>query len=368
MNEQTTQSRNVSVFTRIPGRGLAVVGILLALTVLLNSLLIVDEMEYVVVERLGQIHTVYDRSDDRGLHWKLPWPIDVARRFDARLRLFDPAGREVFTRDRKNITIDAFVCWRIGSGESLPQGSEHPVVRFYRAFGDAEVAESRLDSRIRTALTTAIGQLEMTDLLGVTDPGDGLDSERISLLSDLGQDVMSRVQASPDREGTLMAQSGVELVDLRIKRINFPRGNQQAVFERMRSERQKIAESYRSAGQAESAVIRSAADLQYREILARAAADAERIRGDAEAEAIGILNEAYAVDPEFYEVVRTLEAYRQMIGDRTTLVLSADSPLFRLLTSGLPTDLNSGPSTTNWTDQPSVSKPSESLDSGSDQP
>lgn len=307
-----------------------------------SSLLVVNESEYVIVERLGQIHAVYDRGADRGLHFKLPWPVDVARRFDARVRLFDPPGREVFTRDRKNITVDAFVCWRIAGGdegdspEGLAVDSERSVVRFYRSLGDPEVAEARLESRLRSVLNTAIGQIEMSDLLSVSDSTQGPNASRTSLLTELAERVREQVQATEDGGSSLAEQAGIELVDLRIKRINFPEGNQQAVFERMRSERQKIAESYRSSGMAESSVIRSSADRQYQEVLARAEADAEKIRGDAEAEAIGILNQAYAADPEFYEVVRTLDAYRQIIGERTTLVLSSQSPLFRLLTEGLP--------------------------------
>lgn len=82
----------------------------------ISSIVQVDETELVLVERLGQISAVYDRPEDRGLHFKWPWPIGTARRFDARVQLFDPPGREIFTRDKKNITVETFVCWRIGQG------------------------------------------------------------------------------------------------------------------------------------------------------------------------------------------------------------------------------------------------------------
>src|SRR6185436_14828204 len=127
-----------------------------------------------------------------------------------------------------------------------------------------------------------------------------------------------------------------ELVDLRIKRINLPEGNRQAVYERMRTERERIAERYRSAGLAERTRIESQARRQSDELLARADADAERIKGAGEAEAIRILNQAHAEDPEFYEFQRTLATYAKILNDRTTLVLSSGSRLFRLLIEGVP--------------------------------
>ena len=119
----------------------------------------------------------------------------------------------------------------------------------------------------------------------------------------------------------------------------------------MKSERRKIADRYRSAGLAENTVIKSYADRQYNEILARANADAERIRGKAEAEAITILNAAHAQDPEFYRVIRTLDSYRTILNERTTLVLSASSNLLKMLTEGIPEILPaSGPRTSDPAD------------------
>jgi membrane protease subunit HflC len=129
---------------------------------------------------------------------------------------------------------------------------------------------------------------------------------------------------------------GIEIVDLRITRLNLPQGNQQAVFERMKSERKKIADRYRSAGLAENQMIRSQADRQYNELLSKTRADAERIRGVAEAEAVRVLNAAHAQDPDFYAVLAALDAYRKILNERTTLVLSASSSMLKLLTDGIP--------------------------------
>lgn len=303
----------------------------------LTSVVMVDETEYVIVERLGEIVAVYDRPADRGLKVKLPWPIDVVRRFDRRVQLFDPPGREIFTQDKKNITVDAYVCWKIAEPpeEASNALESRPIVRFFRGLGTLDVAEARLDSRIRSTVSTEIGRVELSDLLSSTGSDVGPNEGDSGRLDALAAKIRQQVRQRDEERQSLAERLGVDIVDVRIKRLNFPTGNQQAVFERMRSERRKIADRYRSAGLAENTVIRSRADLQYNEILAKARRDAEQIRGAAEAEAIAILNQAHSQDPEFYRVMRTLDVYRKILNERTTLVLSASSQLLKLLTEGI---------------------------------
>lgn len=305
---------------------------------LLTSLVFVDETEFVIVETLGRIAAVYDRADretgDRGLHLKLPWPISTVRRFDRRQQLFDPPGREMFTRDRKNVTVSSYVCWRIADPPSgnVPLG-ERPVVRFFRGLGSPSVAEARLDSRLRSTLATEFGRVELSDLLAVRESETGPTGD--SPLEAIAARALAGLKKT-DEADSLNERLGIELVDLRIKRINLPEGNRQAVYERMRTERERIAERYRSAGLAEKARIESQARRQSDELLARADADAERIKGTGEAEAIRILNQAHARDPEFYEFQRMLTTYAAILNDRTTLVLSSGSRLFKLLMEGVP--------------------------------
>ena len=309
----------------------------LVLCLLISSVVFVDETEYVIVERLGHISAVYDLAESRGLHFKLPWPISTVRRFDRRVQLFDPPGREIFTRDKKNITIDTYVCWRIAQADGAGGTSQldRPVVRFFRTLGGNDVAEARLDSRVRSILSTQIGQVELSSLLNVEDSEGGPPDAQAGLLENISTGVREHVKQRPAEDASLGDRLGIEIVDVRIKRVNFPLGNQQAVFERMKSERKKIADRYRSAGMAQNTVIKSQADRQYNEILAKADADAERIRGEAEAESISILNRAHAQDPEFYRVMRTLDSYRTILNERTTLVLSASSNLLKMLTEGI---------------------------------
>ncbi len=307
----------------------------------MSSIVQVDETELVLVERLGHISAVYARPEDRGLHFKWPWPIGAARRFDARVQLFDPPGREIFTRDKKNITVETFVCWRIGQG-----GEKQSVVTFFRSLGSHEAAAARLESRLRSIVATRVGQLELSNLLRVDDPEAGPSGVKAGVLEDLSREIREQLQQGRADGEPLLERLGIEIVDARIKRINFPLGNQQAVFERMKSERQKIADRYRSAGLAESTVIRSHADRQSAELIAKADADAERIRGEAEAESTAILNQAHAADPEFYRTMRTLDAYRTILNDKTTLVLSASSNMLKMLTEGVPAEVKANESKT----------------------
>lgn len=311
-------------------RALKTLSVIVLLWAVATSFVMVNESEFVIVERLGRINGVYDTADSRGLHFKAPWPIDIARRFDSRIQLFDPPGRELFTRDRKNMTVDPFVCWRIPpSSDNSTEWNDRPVVRFFRSLSTLTSAESRIDSQLRSVMTSEVGQIELDQLLKVTDSSAGPDDEigELELLSTRMLDQL--------RKGS-REQLGLEIVDARIKRINFPVGNQHAVFERMKSERRKIADRYRSSGMAENQVIKSRADRQYNAIMAQAKGTAEKIRGEGEAESIRLLSSAHARDPEFYEMMRTLDSYKSILGERTTLVLSASSNLFRLLTNGLP--------------------------------
>jgi membrane protease subunit HflC len=240
----------------------------------------------------------------------------------------------MFTRDRKNVTVSSYLCWKIAPAPSADTPiADRPVVRFFRALGSLTLAEARLDSQLRSTLSSEFGQVELGDLLSVRESDAGVSGE--SALDGIASRAFQSLNQS-DGGTSLRDRLGIELVDLRIKRINLPEGNRLAVYERMRTERERIAERYRSAGLAEKTRIESQARRQSDELLARADADAERIRGAGEAESIRILNQAHAQDPEFYEFQRTLAAYAKILNDRTTLVLSSGSRLFRLLTEGVP--------------------------------
>lgn len=334
MSPETTTTESTP---RRTGRNLACCSaVVLACGLLASSFVFVDETELVLVERLGQITAIYDRPSDRGLQFKLPWPVETVRRFDARVQLLDPPAGEMVTRDKKNITVDAYFCWKIAdpgatSGTGL---SDRPVFRFFTALGNSGIARVRLSERVIPQLRTRIGETDFGRLVEVQDSQSGPETAGSGLLVSIPRDVRNELGA-PIRD-----LYGIELVDVRIKRLNFPRQNQLSVFERMKTERKKIAEQYRSDGLAENTKIKSRADLQYNEIIANAQREAEVIRGQADADALTILNQAHSQDPEFYRFTRTLESYRRILNERTTLVLSASNSLLKLLTEGIPGDRN----------------------------
>ena len=322
-----------------------------ALIALATSFVMVDESEFVIVERFGRIRAVYDRPGTRGLHGKLPWPIDTVRRFDGRVRLLDPPGREVFTADGKNIIVDSFACWRISESASNDTPFEsRPVVRYFRSLGNETVAAARMGSRLRSIVSSAVGSTELDALLNTSQGRSKAEPESRApaFLKQLSASIAQTLQGDSAAEGPMLKEHGIEIIDVRIKRLNFPEGNQQAVFDRMRSERRRIANRYRSAGEADEKMIRSRADRRYEEILALAQGEAERIRGKAEAESVALLNAAHSQDPQLYRFLLNLESYKTILGDKTTLVLSASTNLFRLLTDGPPVTIDTLP------DRPSV--------------
>ena len=196
--------------------------------------------------------------------------------------------------------------------------------------GNTETAQVRLSEHVLPALRTKLGETEFDQLVDVDDSQSGPEKTEAGRLVAIPQAVRDELsQLVHDRYG-------ITLIDVRIKRLNFPQQNQVAVYERMKTERKKIAEQYRSDGLAENTKIKSQADLQYSQILANARREAELIRADADAESLSILNQAHRRDVEFYRFTRTLESYRRILNDRTTLVLSGSSELLKLLTRGVP--------------------------------
>lgn len=346
-SEQNSWRLGSPLSTTYVGRLLTVFAVLLVLPTIF---VFVDETEFVLVERFGRITAVYDRSEQRGLHVKLPWPIERVRRFDRRLQILTPPGREAFTRDRKNVTVEAYLLWRIADGTSK-ELLDRPVVKFFQGLGTLDVAEARLASRLQSILTEQIGRNELSGLLNASHSESG-PADGVSPLEQVSNQIRKELEQRSDESKSIAERLGIELVDVRIRRLNLPTGNMQAVFERMRSERQKIAERYRSAGLAENRMIRSQADRQSGELLARAQADAERIRGEGEAAAIRILNDAHSKDPEFASLLQTLESYKQILNERTTLILSGNNRFLKLLMEGISAPSRPEPTSVQDADRP----------------
>ena len=306
---------------------LSLVVLLLAAAVLPSALFTVDRTEFVYLTQFGRHVATFDggRDDEAGLHFKWPWPVQSVQRLDRRLQHFDLAGAELLTRDRerntidKTLTIDAYVCWRIADADG--------VDRFIRRVGTAEGAQAILGQRVGSELGAAVGQMELDDLI-TAGPGK-VDRQRERLRERLldGSDAGGRSLREAARE-----DYGIEVVDLRLRRLNHPAAVQQEIFERIRSERQKKAADYISEGQRLAEDIKSASDRKVSEMRAQAEAEAIRLRGLADAEADKIRNEAQGKDPQFYAFLKKLEEYQRMLGDnKSVLLLSTHRELFDVL-------------------------------------
>ncbi|MEZ5063684.1 MAG: protease modulator HflC [bacterium] len=266
----------------------------------------VDVTEFAVVTQFGRPVSVHT---DPGLKARLPL-VQQVRRFDARLQVLEPAQAEFLTSDKKNVVVNWFVVWKI----------EDPL-RYFRALPSVAAAKSQLTDVIASELGSALAATEFNHLIST----EGENRK----LGEMVQGIQDHVQEIAHRE------YGIAVQEFDVRRLSFPDQNRRSVFERMRAERERIARRYRSEGEEEARKIRAQADREESRILAEAEEQAKMVRGQGEAEATRIYGEAIAKDPEFYEFVRTLEAYRTFLDDKTTLVLPSDSELMRLLTDGL---------------------------------
>jgi membrane protease subunit HflC len=262
------------------------------------------ETEFALITQFGRpVRTVVNA----GLHVK--WPFQSILRFDRRLRVYDPRPSEFLTRDKKNLVIENYVAWRI----------EDPD-RFVKSVGDTASAEMRLHDIIWSGLSAALGTLDLESLVSAS-----ADKVQAAAMLDM---LTSRADLAA------LEQYGIRVVDVRIKRLNLPEQNKQSVFARMRAERGRIAMQYRAEGEEQALVIRANADREKEEILSAAYKASETIRGQGDAEATRIYGQAYSRNPHFYKLVRTLESYKKVLDDKTTIILNSDSALLKVLTQG----------------------------------
>lgn len=288
-----------------------------------RTIFFVDETEYVYVTQFGEPLRLYTEA---GLGVK--WPYQSLWRFDRRLQIYEPPPREMLTQDKENLNFEWYVCWRIpGPGFASHENEqaadiETYVRRFLQSLGGAQAAESRLEERIQAALAAEIGRTRLAELVSLEPDGVAIEP------------IMDRVTTSIRRAAA--EQFGIEVVEVRLKRFNYPDAVKPAVFAEIRSERQRVAVQYRAEGESEKIRIESQATLARDRLLAQAKREATRLRGEGEAKAIEIYNAAHSKNPAFYQLLKTLDTYRTILDEQTTVVLSADSPLLKLLTQGLP--------------------------------
>jgi membrane protease subunit HflC len=280
--------------------------LILALAILIlgyRTFFTVKETEFVLITQFGR--PLYAVAQG-GLHVK--WAFQSATWFDRRLRVYNPRPSEFLTRDKKNIVVDSYVAWRI----------EDPQ-RFLESVGDPVAAEMRLHDIVWSSLSAALGAHDLESLVSA------------SAQAQTGE-LMDRLANLTDRAA--LAEYGINVVDVRVKRLNLPEQNKQSVYARMRAERERIARQYRAEGEEQALSIRADADRQKAEILSVAYKEAETIRGQGDAESTRIYGQAYSKNPRFYKLLRTLEAYKKVLDEKTTAILSSDSELLKILTRG----------------------------------
>jgi modulator of FtsH protease HflC len=256
----------------------------------------VPQWQQAIVVQLGEpVRTV----QEPGLYFKLPVIQDVLY-FDKRLLAYDAAPKGILTKDKQQLVVDNFSRWRI-----------RDPLRFYRTVRDEAGAQSRLDDVIYSIVRENLGRHTLREIM-----------------NEQRTEVMAEVTKESDAKAR---DYGIEVVDVRIKRADLPEKNELNVFERMRTERERQAKKFRAEGDEEARKIRSGSDKEVQILTAEARKQAEIIRGQGDAQAVKIFADAYGRDPDFYQLVRTLEAYRKSINDGTTVVLSPNSEFFRYL-------------------------------------
>lgn len=264
-----------------------------------NTLFVVKETERAVMLKFGR---VVEADLAPGLHVKMPF-VNTVSKFDARLLTLDAQPQRFLTVEKKAVIVDSYAKWRISD-----------VAKYYTATNGEELrAHSLLAQRINTGLRNEFGERTMHEVIS---------GERDQLMVDLVQSLDALTES----------EFGIELVDVRVKRIDLPEQVSQSVFNRMTSEREREAREHRSKGKELAEGIRAAADRDKVVIESDAYRDAELIRGEGDAEAANIYAGAYNQDPEFYAFVRSLQAYRESFANKGDVMLvEPDSAFFRYL-------------------------------------
>ena len=272
---------------------------LAVIIVLLGSVVVTNENEYKLIRQFGRVERIIDTA---GVTLKLPF-IQTADTLPKQILLYDLAASDVITMDKKTMLSDSYVLWRITDPLKFAQTLNSSIAS----------AEGRIDTVVYNSVKNVISSMSQNEVIS------GRDGE-------LSQAIMTNV-------GDSMAEYGIELLAVETKRLDLPADNKAAVYERMISERDKIAATYTAEGQAEAQKIRNTTDREIAISISDAKAQAAAITADGEAEYMRIMAEAYR-DPQkadFYSYTRSLEAARASLkGDSNTLILPADSPIARI--------------------------------------
>ena len=298
--------------------------VIVGLVLLRQALYVVDITEQVIILRFGE---VVNTRTTPGLNAKLPF-VDNVVRLDKRILRIDAPPVSMPDREKENLVIDVYARYRITD-----------PVQFRKTLQTENTARSRLGDIVISTLRDRVAQRDRVEIIGakplVDDAGatvvdeEGLpqvepQETRTEILDEVFNEVRNITQQGDG--------FGIEMIDVRIKRADFPEAVTNSIYTRMRAERNRIAARFRAEGEEQDRIIRAETDRERDVIVATAERDSNRIRGEGEAEAISILASALNRDPELFSFLRSLEAYKRIIQQQDTIILSSDAPLFDYLT------------------------------------
>jgi len=278
-------------------KNIVILVIVIAAFIALNMVLYtVDETKQVAVLRFGEIIKIVEEP---GLNFKIPFIWNI-KTFEKRLLEYEAASTDIITQDKKYLVVDNYARWRISDLES-----------FLESVIDENAAKNRLDEIIYSDLRTELGKYTYTEII-----------------KEKRQEIMNEVTKLSNSK---LSEFGIEIIDVRIKRADLPPDIEESVYGRMRTEREREANLYRAEGDEEARKIRAETDKQATIIQAEAYEKAEQLRGEGDAQALTIYANGYNRDPDFFQFMRTLEAYEKTLKDQTTLVLPPDSDFLKYL-------------------------------------
>lgn len=294
---------------------------LAALLLLGDTVFVVDETKQVVITQFG--NPVGNPITTPGLHAKLPL-IQKAHFFDKRFLEWDGDANQMPTRDKRFIWVDTYARWRIND-----------PLRFFQRLRDERGAQSRLDDILDGETRNAVARHDLVEVVRSSNrPPEAIlvdSEEETAILQTIAKGRQAITNEILEAASRRTADLGIELIDLRIKRINYVDQVQRDVFARMIAERKRVGERYRSEGAGESARIGGEKQRELQRISSEAYMKAQEIRGKADAEATRIYAEAYGRDPAFYAFVKSLETFEQAADQRTILVLTTSSDMLKVL-------------------------------------
>ncbi len=287
--------------------GLIISTLLVGLAVLASTLFVVDQRQFGVLYSFGQIKEVITEP---GLRFKWPQPFQNIVFLDRRVLTLDsPETGSIQTAEKKNLVVDWLVKWRIADARQF--------IRNNSGGTNIQTAEARLTSVVQDALNSEVTKRTVKDVLS---------TDRDKIMQGVQQRLIDDAKTF-----------GIEIVDVRIKRVDFPASVADSVYQRMKSERQQVANELRSTGGAEGEKIRADADRQREVLIAEAYREAQKVKGDGDAKAAALYAEAFGRDPQFAQFYRSLDAYKASFGKKSdVMVLDPSSEFFKNMRTGGP--------------------------------